>query len=111
MYDMHICTLAVNVFCKLFAGPEFSGVYKSWISVNSMAKTIGRENTKFSNNIYLPWPFKFTTILQLKEIPIQERSMSNLRPLMQKSVIYQIERKTLFDSVQSTTTHYVSKGY
>lgn len=72
---------------------KVGSVLTQWLNSNR------RENTKFSNNIYLPWPYKFTTILQLKEIPIQEWSMSNLRPLMQKSVIYR------------TTTHYISKGY
>lgn len=77
-----------------------------------MAKTVLEEKTSgFSNNVYMPWPCKFTTVLELKEIPVQQCFMSILKPLIQKSVIYQIQRKTLSDSVQSTTIHYISKGY
>lgn len=75
-----------------------------------MAKTVLEEKFSFSYNICMPRPSKFTTALELKEIPVQECFMSNLEPLIQKDVIYQIQWKTLSDSVQSATIHYISKG-
>lgn len=63
-----------------------------------MAKTVLEEKTS-GFLCSPPWPCKFTTVLELKEIPIQQCFMSILEPLIQKSVIYQIQRKTLSDSV------------
>lgn len=81
------------------------------LALTQWLKLCWKRNIIFSYNIYMPWPSKFTTVLELEEIPVQECFMSNLEPLIQKSVIYQIQWKTLSDSVQSTTIHYISKGY
>lgn len=111
VYIMHICyKYILQTICRLALNllpyMKVRSVLTQWLKLCWKRKII-----RFSNNIYLPWWCKFTTVLELKEIPIQECFTSNLEPLIQKSIIYQIQRKTLSDSVQSTTIHYISKGY
>lgn len=57
----------------------------------------------------MPWSCKIASVLELNKI--QECFMPNLKPLVQKSVIYQIQRKTPSDRAKCPTIHYISKGY
>lgn len=54
--------------------------------------------SKYQFFLYLPWSCKITPVQDLKEILVQECFMTNIKPLVQKSVIHQIQRKTLSDS-------------
>lgn len=95
-----VCRPALNLLPYM----QVRSVLIQWL------KLFWKRNISFSYNICMPWSSKFTTVLELKEILVQECFMSNLEPLIQKDVIYQTQWKTLSDSVQSATIHYISKG-